>query len=322
MDSWSNMEHQSVLLTETITMLDVKKDGIYVDCTLGRGGHSAEILKQCPYGHLYGLDRDKQALEESQARLSRIGDNFTCIHTDFGHMRAALESYGVNKADGILMDLGVSSPQFDDPARGFSYRYDARLDMRMDQTQELDAWTIVNTYSQEQLFRIFRDYGQDPHAYGIAKAIVKNRQEKSIDTTFELVEAIKEALPAKVINKKGHPAKKSFQAIRIEVNSELQELQDALQQALDLLDIKGRLCVISFHSLEDRIVKDAFNQAGKPPKVNKRLPVLEQEQLCFKLVTRKPITAGEEELNENNRSHSAKLRIIEKVREPSWQKQD
>ena len=175
---------------------------------------------------------------------------------------------------------------------------------------------------REQLCRVLHAFGEEPFAKQIARSIERRRSIHTIDTTFELVEAIKEALPAKVINKKGHPAKKSFQAIRIEVNSELQELQDALQQALDLLDVKGRLCVISFHSLEDRIVKDAFNQAGKPPKVNKRLPVLEQEQLCFKLVTRKPITAGEEELNENNRSHSAKLRIIEKVREPSWQKQD
>ena len=312
MDSWSNMEHQSVLLTETITMLDVKKDGIYVDCTLGRGGHSAEILKRCPYGHLYGLDRDKQALEESQARLSRIGDNFTCIHTDFGHMRAALESYGVNKADGILMDLGVSSPQFDDPARGFSYRYDARLDMRMDQTQELDAWTIVNTYSQEQLFRIFRDYGQDPHAYGIAKAIVKNRQEKSIDTTFELVDVIRSCLPAKVLNQKGHPAKQIFQAIRIEVNQELDQLKMALQDAIEMLAPQGRLVVITFHSLEDRIVKTMFKEVAVQKKADRRLPQIGMENLEYELISRKPVTASDSELALNRRAHSAKLRGLKR----------
>ena len=314
--------HVSVLLQECLDGLNLREDGIYVDATLGRGGHSSCILKQCPKGHLYAFDRDAQAIEQSRERLAAIGSNFTCIHSQFSMMKEKLSELGIRRVDGILMDLGVSSPQLDEASRGFSYRYDAPLDMRMDQRQDLDAWKVVNTYSYEQLCRVLHAFGEEPFAKQIARSIERRRSIHTIDTTFELVEAIKEALPAKVINKKGHPAKKSFQAIRIEVNSELQELQDALQQALDLLDVKGRLCVISFHSLEDRIVKDAFNQAGKPPKVNKRLPVLEQEQLCFKLVTRKPITAGEEELNENNRSHSAKLRIIGKVREPSWQKQD
>ena len=306
------MEHQSVLLTETITMLDVKEDGIYVDCTLGRGGHSAEILKRCPKGHLYGLDRDRQALEESQVRLSKIGDNFTCIHTDFGHMRSALAAYGVDKVDGILMDLGVSSPQFDDPERGFSYRYDARLDMRMDQTQKLDAWMVVNTYPQEELFRIFRDYGQDPHAYGIAKAIVKSRQEKPIDTTFDLVEVIRSCLPAKVLNQKGHPAKQIFQAIRIEVNQELDQLKMALRDAIEMLAPQGRLVVITFHSLEDRMVKTMFKEVAVQKKVDRRLPQIGIENLEYELISRKPVTASDSELALNRRAHSAKLRGLKR----------
>ncbi len=306
--------HVSVLLEECIEGLHIKEDGIYVDATLGRGGHSSEILKQLKNGHLYAFDRDQEAIQQSEQRLARISDRFTCIHSRFSQMKEQLNVLNVDKVDGILMDLGVSSPQLDEASRGFSYRFDAPLDMRMDQQQELDAWKVVNTYSYEQLCHVLSAYGEEPFAKQIARSIERKRQQHTIDTTFGLVEAIKEALPARILNKKGHPAKKSFQAIRIEVNSELQELQEALNQALELLDIGGRLCVISFHSLEDRIVKETFAKAGKPGKVNKRLPMLEEEQLKYRLVTRKPIVAKEEELLENNRSHSAKLRILEKVR--------
>ena len=314
--------HVSVLLQECLEGLRVREDGSYVDATLGRGGHSSEILKWCPNGHLYAFDRDQEAILQSRERLAAIGSNFTCIHSRFSLMKEELAQRGVTRVDGILMDLGVSSPQFDEASRGFSYRFDAPLDMRMDQSQPLDAWTVVNTYPYEDLCRVLFAYGEESFAKAIARGIERRRQQHSIDTTFELVDVIREALPARVLNKKGHPAKKSFQAIRIEVNSELQELQEALAQALELLAVGGRLCVISFHSLEDRIVKEAFARAGKPRKVDKRLPVLEEEQLNYRLITRKPITANAEELESNNRSHSAKLRIIEKVREPLWQKQD
>ncbi len=306
--------HVSVLLEECIEGLQIDPDGIYVDATLGRGGHSSAILRELKKGHLYAFDRDQEAILQSEQRLAAISDHFTCIHSRFSQMKEQLKLFGVEQVDGILMDLGVSSPQLDEASRGFSYRFDAPLDMRMDQQQELDAWRVVNTYSYDELCRVLYSYGEEPFAKSIARAIEQRRQQHSIDTTLELVEVIRGALPARVLNKKGHPAKKSFQAIRMEVNSELQELQAALDQAFDLLAIGGRLCVISFHSLEDRMVKEAFARAGKPAKVNKRLPVLEEEQLHFRLVTRKPIVAKESELQENNRSHSAKLRIIEKVR--------
>lgn len=307
--------HVSVLLQECIEGLQIKADGIYVDATLGRGGHSSEILKRCPQGHLYAFDRDIEAIHQSAPRLLAISDRFTLLHARFSQMKSELAAQGIHRVDGILMDLGVSSPQLDEAKRGFSYRYDAPLDMRMDQSQQLDAWHVVNTYSYEELCRVLFTYGEEPFAKAIARRIEQSRQQHSIDTTFALADIIRDALPARVRSKKGHPAKKSFQAIRIEVNSELQELKEALTQAMELLNVNGRLCVISFHSLEDRIVKEAFAQAGKPPKVNKRLPVTEEEQLHFQLITRKPITAKEEELADNNRSHSAKLRIIEKVRE-------
>ena len=212
------MEHISVLLDEAIDMLKIKPDGIYVDCTLGRGGHSSEILKRIPHGHLYAFDLDQSAIDESRKRLEAIGSNFTLIHAPFEEFNAKLDELGVGQVDGILMDLGVSSPQFDDPTRGFSYRYDARLDMRMDQSQDLDAQKIVNTYPKEELLRVLREYGEEPNAGRIASAIVKAREEKPIETTFELVDLIKSALPAAVLRKKGHPAKKTFQALRMEVN--------------------------------------------------------------------------------------------------------
>ena len=308
------MEHKSVLLKESIEMLQIKDDGIYVDCTLGRGGHSSEILKRCTQGHLYALDCDQSAIDESTKRLSAIGSNFTCIHTPFERLAQVLDEQGVSVVDGIFMDLGVSSPQFDDGSRGFSYRYDARLDMRMDQSQELDAWTVVNTYSQDELTGLLKSFGQEPFAHKIAQQIVQTRQEHPIDTTFQLVDVIKQSLPQKVLNKKGHPAKRTFQAIRMEVNGELPQLESALHQGLHRLAVGGRMCVITFHSLEDRMVKQTFKQVATPPKVNRRIPVIGEERLEYQLINRKPILASETELAENNRAHSAKLRGIERLR--------
>lgn len=308
------MEHKSVLLKESIEMLQIKDDGIYVDCTLGRGGHSSEILKRCTQGHLYALDCDQSAIDESTKRLSAIGSNFTCIHTPFERLAQVLDEQGVSVVDGIFMDLGVSSPQFDDGSRGFSYRYDARLDMRMDQSQELDAWTVVNTYSQDELTGLLKSFGQEPFAHKIAQQIVQTRQEHPIDTTFQLVDVIKQSLPQKVLNKKGHPAKRTFQAIRMEVNGELPQLESALHQGLNRLAVGGRMCVITFHSLEDRMVKQTFKQVATPPKVNRRIPVIGEERLEYQLINRKPILASETELAENNRAHSAKLRGIERLR--------
>ncbi|WP_439755592.1 16S rRNA (cytosine(1402)-N(4))-methyltransferase RsmH [Floccifex sp.] len=307
------MEHVSVLLNETIDMLNVKDDGIYVDCTLGRGGHSSAILKRCKNGHLYAIDCDQQAIDESSERLLKIGSNFTCIHNTFENLGNILDSLGIEGVDGILLDLGVSSPQFDDEKRGFSYRMDARLDMRMNQEQELDAWKVVNEYPVSELTRIFKEYGEDPFAYKIACRIEKVREEKPIDTTLELVDVIRSALPEKVLHKKGHPAKRIFQAIRIEVNHELDQLAVVLKEGLKRLNPQGRMVVITFHSLEDRMVKNVFKEVAVPKKVDKRLPELRIEKLDYQLVNRKPVTATNEELNNNNRAHSAKLRGIERI---------
>lgn len=308
------MEHISVLLNESIDMLQVKDDGIYVDCTLGRGGHSSEILKRCTKGHLYALDCDQIAIDQSATRLAKVGRNFTCIHTPYEKLNEVLDAQGIGQVDGILMDLGVSSPQFDDGQRGFSYRSNARLDMRMDQSQDLDAWTVVNTYSLQDLTRILKQYGQEPFAYKIAASIVSERENKSIDTTFELVDLIKSVLPQKVLNKKGHPAKRSFQAIRMEVNGELDQLEIAIEAGIHRLKPGGRLCVITFHSLEDRIVKNAFKAVATPKKVDRRLPEIGIESLEYQLINKKPIVADESELATNKRAHSAKLRGIERKR--------
>ena len=309
------MKHISVLLDESIDMLQVKEDGIYVDCTLGRGGHSEQILKRCPKGHLYAFDLDAQAIEESRPRLEAVSDNFTLIHEPFENLDTALDRYGVGQVDGIRMDLGVSSPQFDDAERGFSYRNDARLDMRMNRDQSLDAWTVVNTYPKEDLTRILREYGEEPFAAKIAAAIVSARETAPIDTTFQLVDIIKSALPAAVLRKKGHPAKQTFQALRLEVNQELEQLKAVLQKGMDRLKPGGRMAVITFHSLEDRIVKKAFAQAAVPAKTNKRLPQTGIENLEYQLINRKPVLASAEEVEENNRAHSAKLRGIERNEE-------
>ena len=311
------MEHQSVLLNETIAALQVKPEGIYVDGTLGRGGHSKVLAQQLTSGHLYAFDKDETAIEDSREVLKDEMDRITLIHGDFRTMKEALNRLGITKVDGVMMDLGVSSPQFDDPSRGFSYRYDARLDMRMDQSQSKDAWQVVNTYSEQELTRILHTYGEERYASSIARMIVKERAEHPVDTTLQLVDIIRRALPAREVNRKGHPAKKTFQALRIEVNGELEALQQGLSEAADLLALHGRLAVITFQSLEDRIVKDYFRDLTSVPYVAPKLPIPESEieQASFALVTRKPVTADEEELNENHRAHSAKLRAIERTKE-------
>lgn len=310
------MKHTSVLLHETVDSLQVRPDGIYVDGTLGRGGHAGYLCSKLTTGHLYAFDKDEQAIEESRVNLKDDLDKITMIHNDFRSMKEELHARGVEHVDGIMMDLGVSSPQFDDPSRGFSYRYDARLDMRMDQSQEKDAYMVVNTYSVEDLTRVLKEYGEERYAYAIAKAIDRNRKIQPIETTFQLVDVIKSALPERELHKKGHPAKQSFQALRIEVNDELGALKDALQQALDLLDVNGRCAIITFHSLEDRLVKNTFKEYSAAPFVEPKLPLRaeQMEQASFLLITKKPITAEEEEQEENHRSHSAKLRVIERVR--------
>ena len=305
-------KHIPVLLNETIAGLNIKPDGIYIDLTLGRGGHSGEILKKLNKGHLYGVDQDQEAIDESQKYLETISTNFTIIHRNFSELDQILQEYDIKYADGILMDLGVSSPQFDEGDRGFSYREDAPLDMRMDQRQSLTAYDIVNRYSLDEIFKILRDYGEEKFAYSIAKSIVKAREEKPIKTTFELVDIIKKSKPMKELAKAGHPAKQSFQALRIAVNDELNVLEIALRKALQALRPHGgRLAVITFHSLEDRIVKNIFKDAAVSEGNRYNIP-LQVEEKEYQLITRKPIVASEEELEINHRSASAKLRIIER----------
>ena len=310
------MEHESVLLPETIELLDVKPEGIYVDATLGRGGHTRALAEKLTTGHLYSFDKDAEAIAESQENLADLADRITLIHADFRDLRQELEARGVAAVDGVMMDLGVSSPQFDDPERGFSYRFDARLDMRMDQEQKLTAYDVINTYGEGELASVFRRYGEERYAGPIARTIVRQREKAPVETTFQLVELIRSALPAKVLNKKGHPAKQVFQALRIEVNDELGALEEGLQQACGILKPGGRCAVITFHSLEDRIVKTIFKELTTAPFVEPRLPVKasQMEQASFTAVTRKPVTAGSEELARNRRAHSAKLRAVERIR--------
>ncbi len=310
------MKHVSVLLHETVDLLNVKPDGIYVDGTLGRGGHAGLLISKLTTGHLYAFDKDEQAIAESRENLKDSLDKVTFIHNDFRYMQEELSRYGVEHVDGVMMDLGVSSPQFDDPKRGFSYRYDARLDMRMDQEQSKDAWQVVNTYSYQDLVRILREYGEERYAVQIARAIEHRRQEGPIDTTFQLVDVIRSALPEKELHKKGHPAKQTFQALRIEVNDELDSLERGLREACGLLDLHGRCAVITFHSLEDRLVKTTFKDLSSAPFVAPKIPLKadQMEQASFLLVNKKPVMADEQELAENHRSHSAKLRVIERIR--------
>ncbi|MFV0380538.1 MAG: 16S rRNA (cytosine(1402)-N(4))-methyltransferase RsmH [Anaerorhabdus sp.] len=306
------MKHISVMLNKSIEELDISENGIYVDCTLGRGGHSLEIASKLKGGHLYCFDKDEEAINESKEVLKDYLDKITFIHKDFRNLAVELAKYEITGVDGILLDLGVSSPQFDDVKRGFSYRFDSRLDMRMDKSQKLTAYDVVNEYSYSELLRIFYSYGEEKFSKQIARKIEKQRIEKPIETTFELVDIIKSSLPMKVLSKKGHPAKQVFQAIRIEVNREMEALNEVLDQALSLLNENGRCVVITFHSLEDRIVKEKFNEVSKYEKVDKRIPVMpdqikKPDYIC---INKKPIIADEDEIKNNKRSQSAKLRVI------------
>ncbi len=304
--------HYSVLLHESIENLAIKEDGIYVDCTLGGGGHSSEILKRLKTGHLYSFDQDMFAIENATKRLKEIGDNFTIIKSNFVHLKEELNARGI---DGIIFDLGVSSPQFDTPERGFSYNHDAKLDMRMDQEASLSAYEIVNEWEYKDLEFIFRVYSDEKFSKQIARAIERYREKQPIDTTFELVEIIKSAIPAPARRKGGHPAKRTFQALRIAVNDELKVFEYALKDAMDMLNVNGRVAVITFHSLEDRICKHMFKKRSESKDIPRGLPIIPEEfQPEFKVITRKPIVANEGELAENNRSHSAKLRVAMRLK--------
>ena len=310
----SEFHHVSVLLQECIDGLQIKPDGIYVDGTLGGAGHSSQIAKHLTTGRLIGIDRDPVALEAAGKRLEPYKENVTLVHSNFCEIKAVLESLNIPGVDGILLDLGVSSPQLDDGSRGFSYMADAPLDMRMNSQDALTAKTVVNTWSQEELRRILYTYGEERYAPQIAAAICRRRNEKEIETTFELVDIIRGAVPPTALREKQHPAKRSFQAIRIAVNDELGSVEKVMEDAIPLLNPGGRLAVITFHSLEDRIVKTAMAAAAKGCTCPPNFPVC----ICgnkpkVKLISRKPIVASEEELAVNHRSRSAKLRVCEKI---------
>ena len=314
----TDFNHTTVLLTETVDSLALKPDGIYVDATLGGAGHSSYLLSQLsPQGHLYTFDQDITAIANAQEKLADYVDQgmVTFIHANFRELRQELEARGVTAIDGILYDLGVSSPQLDVRERGFSYKQEAPLDMRMNQDQAFSAYDVVNGYSYRDLVSIFYRYGEDPFAKQVARRIEKERSIKPIETTTELADLIKAAKPAKALKKKGHPAKQIFQAIRIAVNDELGAAEDSLEQALDLLRVGGRCAVITFHSLEDRLTKQLFKEVSTVD-VPKGLPFIPEEmQPRFQLVSRKPILPSQEELAANNRAHSAKLRVIERVKD-------
>ena len=303
--------HKSVLLDECLEQLNIKEDSIIVDCTLGYAGHSSEILKKLKTGYLYSFDQDDEAISFSQKKLEQIGTNFEIIRSNFKNIKEELEKRNVKKVDGILFDLGVSSPQLDEDYRGFSFHNDAVLDMRMDQTQSLSALNVVNEYSYNDLVRIFKEFGEEKFATSIARKIVKVREEKEIRTTLELVEIIKSSVPEKYKREK-HPARKVFQAIRIEVNKELDVFEKALTDSLELLNINGRICVITFHSLEDKLCKNIFRKVSEVNEFFKKLPIVPIEhQPKYKIITTKNPTQNE--LEENNRARSAKLRVIEKI---------
>ncbi len=306
--------HQSVLLKETIEALAIRPEGIYVDGTLGGGGHAREVCGRLTTGRLIGIDQDAAAIEAARQRLKPFEDKVTIVRSNYSGMKDILEGMDIEKVNGILLDLGVSSYQLDTEERGFTYRADVPLDMRMDQRQERTARDIVNTYSEAELYRMIRDYGEDRFAKNIARQIGRARQEGSIETTGQLAEIIKQAIPARFRSGKGHPAKQTFQAIRIELNHELDVLKDHLTEMVDLLAPGGRLCVITFHSLEDRIVKNIFRKCEDPCECPPDFPVC----VCGKkskgrVVTRKPILPTEEEKEANHRSKSAKLRVFEHI---------
>ncbi|MDQ0231278.1 16S rRNA (cytosine(1402)-N(4))-methyltransferase RsmH [Metabacillus malikii] len=310
-------EHTTVLLKETVEGLNVKPEGIYVDCTLGGAGHSQYLLsKLSNNGHLYAFDQDDIALLNAKNKLAEHEGKVTFIKSNFRFLKDKLAEYGVSKVDGIIFDLGVSSPQLDTPERGFSYHHDAPLDMRMDQQSEVSAFDVVNQWSYEQLVKIFFKYGEEKFSKQIARKIEASREKGPIETTGQLVELIKEAIPAPARRKGGHPAKRVFQAIRIAVNDELKVFEEAIRQSMELLNVEGRVSVITFHSLEDRICKSAFKEAATPPEIPRNMPFLPDEYIPkIKIITRKPIVPSEIELEENNRARSAKLRIAEKIHE-------
>lgn len=305
--------HYSVMKNECIENLNIKEDGIYVDGTIGLAGHSSEILKRIPKGFLYGFDQDDFAVNKSTEKLNEINNNFKIFRNNFCEMKKILKENEIDKVDGILLDLGVSSPQIDNIERGFSFMNDAPLDMRMDNRNNLDASKVVNEYKLEELIDIFYTYGEEKFSKSIAKNIVQYRSTKKIETTLELVDIIKRSVPTKYfIN--NHPERQIFQAIRIEVNGELKVLSSVLPDAIDLLKSGGRLCVITFHSLEDRIVKQTFKKYSEINEIVKGLPVIPDEyKPLIKIINNKPIIATEEEIKENSRSKSAKLRIIERL---------
>lgn len=312
-------EHITVLKNETVNELDIKPNGIYVDCTLGGGGHSEQIVKQLgPEGRLIAFDQDTTALNYAKEFLKAYEDNITFVHANFRELMDSLHELGIDQVDGIVFDLGVSSPQLDEDERGFSYHQDARLDMRMNQEQELSAYEVVNEWDFNDLVRIFFKYGEEKFSKQIARAIEKHRENAPIETTNQLVDILKEAIPAPARRKGGHPAKRIFQAIRIAVNDELGAFEDALNQAAQVIAIDGRISVITFHSLEDRICKQTFKKWSSNPPLPKNIPVIpEDHKPPFELVTRKPIVPNETELEENRRARSAKLRVVKKVK--PWQ---
>ncbi len=306
--------HVSVLLEETIDNLKVKPDGIYVDGTLGGGGHAFEVLRQLgPKGSFIGIDQDDAAIQAAGKRLDEFKDKVTIVKSNYCDIRRVLDELGISKVDGIVLDLGVSSHQLDTKERGFSYMADAPLDMRMDQSQTKTAREIVNEYSEEELFHIIRDYGEDKFAKNIAKHIANYRKEKSIETTDELTNIIRGAIPMKIQKNLGHPAKKTFQAIRIELNRELEVLRDTLNTMIDCLSEDGRICIITFHSLEDRIVKNIYRKNENPCTCPPNFPVCVcNNKPKGKVITRKPILPSAEEMERNSRAKSAKLRVFER----------
>jgi 16S rRNA (cytosine1402-N4)-methyltransferase len=307
-------KHVSVLLDECIEGLNIKPDGIYVDGTLGGAGHSKEIAKRLETGYLIGIDQDQNAINKATEVLAPYKDRVKIVRDNFSNIKNVLWHLGVEKIDGILLDLGVSSHQLDEGERGFSYQHDARLDMRMNRDQKLSAWEVVNEYSQEDLCRIIKDYGEENWAKRIAEFIVQEREENTIDTTFDLVSVIKKAVPKGARADGPHPAKRTFQAIRIEVNGELDIIKNTIRDAVDRLNPGGRICIITFHSLEDRLVKDMFKYLNQQCVCPREYPVCRcDKRREVKIITRKPIVSNKDELERNNRARSAKLRIAEKV---------
>ena len=305
--------HISVMLNETIDYLNVKENGVYIDCTLGGAGHALYLLNQLnDEGRLIAIDQDQTAIDNAKEVLKDHLHKVTFVHSNFRELTNILNDLNIEKVDGIYYDLGVSSPQLDIPERGFSYHHDATLDMRMDQTQELTAYDVVNNWSYEALVKIFYRYGEEKFSKQIARRIEAHREQQPITTTLDLVDIIKEGIPAKARRKGGHPAKRVFQALRIAVNDELSAFEDSIEQAIELVNVNGRISVITFHSLEDRLCKQVFQEYEKGPEVPRGLPVIPEEYTPkLKRVNRKPITATEEDLDDNNRARSAKLRVAE-----------